>query len=90
MELGVGTHVVWSAQAKYTIEGMQEDWRLFQYCLRHHPNHPIAKYAKGLTRRAFCRQNKATGRWEFVLMVRESTSTLLEEAKILVKPIDSD
>ena len=89
MDLGPGRHTIWRAQADYAIKGMQEDWRLFQFCLRNHPHHATAQKLDTFDRRMFCKRDFERGGWRLELVVRESTSTLLAEAKIFVKPIDS-
>lgn len=70
---GVGAEkVIWAGFTRTGAEKAQMDWRLFRFCLRSYPHHPLYAAERDLRHRTRVSWNRASNRWELLLTSRKS------------------
>lgn len=63
------------AWAGYTREGLNraaEDFRLFRFCIRQYPSHPLYKVERGLIHRTHKAFDRQTRQWRLLLNSRRN------------------
>jgi hypothetical protein len=79
MAQGIGDDkLVFLSDDKDVVVRMQKEFRLFRFCLRERPTHPLAKFERNLEHRTRITFNPTFRRWELLLTSRVRLTDQME------------